>query len=185
MAYLLVGLGNPEKKYESTRHNIGFRVLHQIAAHHHLAFATAKWSDYTTLVYADQKIYLIRPTTYMNQSGEAVAWWTQKKAISPENTLIIYDDLHLPLGKIRLRKGGGTGGHNGLKSIAERLQTSSYPRLRLGIGNDFPPGKQSAYVLSPFSAEENRILEAPLLKAHNAALDFVARGIQATMREYN
>lgn len=151
----VIGLGNPGKKYESTRHNIGFIILDEFAAKHKIAFKSSK-EDYLfsegSLLSSD--FFLVKPTTYMNLSGVAILDFITRYSINVKNILVIVDDVNLELGKIRLRQSGSDGGHNGLKSIIYYLQDNNFPRLRFGVGNQFEKGELAGYVLDRFSKEE-------------------------------
>ena len=152
--YLIVGLGNPGKKYELTRHNIGFIILDKFASKKNLHFKKKENYQYVEGSIGSSTFFLIKPTTYMNLSGIAVSEFLSKTKINLENMLIVVDDVNLELGKIRLRKSGSDGGHNGLKSIIYHLESNQFPRLRFGIGNKFGEGELADYVLSKFSDEE-------------------------------
>lgn len=153
--YSIIGLGNPGKKYELTRHNIGFLILDSFAVKHNLTFKPSKENYfYVEGSLESSTFFLVKPTTYMNLSGLAVSEFSAKYNITPENLLVIVDDVNLSLGKIRLRKNGSDGGHNGIKSIIYHLQSNSFPRLRFGIGNQFEKGEMADYVLSKFTKEE-------------------------------
>lgn len=183
---LLVGLGNIGKEYESSRHNIGFIIVDEIAEKLSVSFGPGNGPfEIAEGRYKGRKITLIKPTTYMNLSGTAV-----KKALAGTKTeaqdcLIIYDDLNLPLGKIRMRESGSAGGHNGIKDIIEKLGTDQFPRLRFGIGHHFTKGKQVDFVLSAFSEEEQEELAQARKKAADAALSFVNDGIERAMNYHN
>lgn len=191
MKYLIVGLGNIGAEYEGTRHNSGFMVLDRL-----LKACTREGGEKPTYVLerhayrAEVKIkgrtlVLIRPTTYMNLSGKAVQYWMQKEKIQPANLLVVVDDIALPVGKIRMKKQGSNGGHNGLANIDELLHTSNYCRLRIGIGNDFGQGHQIDYVLGRFSDEEQTLLDPALDKAVEAVKTFVTLGPDRAMNLYN
>lgn len=152
--YLVVGLGNPGKKYELTRHNIGFIILNNFALKHNLCFKTKKNYQYVEGSYGSSTFFLLKPTTYMNLSGLAVQEFLLYRKVDIENMLVVFDDINLPLGKIRLRKSGSDGGHNGMKSIINSLGSNVFPRLRFGIGNKFDKGEMANYVLSRFSEDE-------------------------------
>lgn len=183
---IIVGLGNIGQEYQGTRHNIGFEVVDAIAETLSITFGPGNGP----FVVAEGRhrgrtVVLIKPTTYMNRSGIAV-----KKALSTyktdvEDCLIIYDDLNLDVGDVRLRAQGSAGGHNGITSIIEQLGSRKFPRMRFGIGNDFPRGKQVDFVLSPFSNSDQKYLEEGIQKAHDAALHFVREGIAKTMNNFN
>lgn len=185
MNYLIVGLGNIGSEYQGTRHNIGFDVLDALAGASNLAFEDKRYGAVTTLSLKGRKLTLLKPSTYMNLSGNAVRYWMQEKKIPIERVLIIVDDLALPLGAIRLKGSGSDAGHNGLKHIAATLGTQQYPRLRFGIGNDYPRGGQIDFVLGPFSSEERELLTARIALAGEAIKSFVLQGLNITMNQYN
>ena len=145
--YLIVGLGNIGSEYAETRHNIGFRVLDALAGVSDTFFKPDRYGDTAEIKFKGRTIRLLKPSTYMNLSGNAVRYWLKKENVEQENLLIIVDDLALPLGTLRLRARGSDGGHNGLKSIDAVLGNNNYARLRFGIGNDFPQGHQVNFVL--------------------------------------
>ncbi|MBO6536473.1 MAG: aminoacyl-tRNA hydrolase [Balneolaceae bacterium] len=182
---IIVGLGNVGQEYEGTRHNIGFEVVDLIAQKLSISFK-AGGGPYVVAEgrHKGRKVILIKPTTYMNRSGTAV-----KKALANYNTnkddcLVIYDDLNLPVGSTRMKPQGSDGGHNGIADINEKIGRE-YPRLRVGIGNDFKRGRQVDYVLSPFDLDEMDEVTASIQKAHEAALAFVNLGIERAMNFYN
>ncbi|MEZ4912524.1 MAG: aminoacyl-tRNA hydrolase [Chitinophagales bacterium] len=183
--FLVVGLGNIGAEYHQTRHNIGFDVLDFIAQENNLSFATDRLAGKTLWRLKGRNVYLIKPSTYMNLSGKALRYWKDKLHVPPENILVIVDDISLDLGKLRLRKNGSSGGHNGLKNIEEVLQTQQYPRLRFGIGNQFSTGKQVDFVLGKWSAEELQQLQEPIARAAEAIQSFVLQGIEPSMNLYN
>src|SRR5882672_10534568 len=152
--YLIAGLGNIGPEYELTRHNIGFLTLDRIADNHKLQFATHRLADKAEFNYKGRQLHLIKPNTFMNLSGKAIAYWLQALKIQKENLLVIVDDIALPFGSIRMRTKGSAAGHNGLKNIEQILAGQEYSRLRFGIGNDFARGQQVDFVLSNFSKEE-------------------------------
>lgn len=186
--YLLVGLGNPGPEYATTRHNIGFRVLDTLANTH---FPEGTWkagrhAEVLETRYRGRPLRLIKPTTYMNLSGKAVGYHAQDfLAGALDQLLVITDELALPFGTLRIRGKGSAGGHNGLQNIEETLRTGSYPRMRCGIGADFPKGTQVDYVLAPFSDTEETILPSILKAGAQAALSFVFHGLAATMTSFN
>lgn len=194
---LLVGLGNPGAKYEATRHNVGFMVVDSIAAKTKTTIESAqasRWASFfgqqSVAIEAEGRFKgypfrLLKPLTYMNLSGSAVKKVMNKYGIAPENVLILFDDIALPLGTIRIRPSGSAGGHNGLQDIIDELGTDAIPRLRFGIGNDFGRGQQADYVLSPFDAADQDLLEATLKAATDAALTFVREGLTVAMNRYN
>ena len=150
MKYLIVGLGNIGSEYAGTRHNIGFMVLDAFAEASNISFSTQRYGDVATMRLKNKQLVLLKPSTYMNLSGNAVRYWQQKENISLENILVIVDDIALPFGAIRIKARGSDAGHNGLKNIAQMLGTESYARLKFGIGNDFARGCQIDYVLGQF-----------------------------------
>ena len=154
MKYLIVGLGNIGSEYQGTRHNIGFRILDAFAEASNISFSTARYGDVGQGRIKNKQIILLKPSTYMNLSGNAVRYWKNQENIPVENILVIVDDIALPFGAIRIKGRGSDAGHNGLKNIAQMLATDAYPRLRFGIGNDFPRGCQIDYVLGQFTLDE-------------------------------
>ncbi len=185
MNYLIAGLGNIGAEYENTRHNAGFLVADHLAARFQVEFKREHLGYLSEFRHKGRKFILLKPTTYMNLSGKAVRYWLQRKKIKPENLLVVVDDINLDFGKIRLRKKGSHGGHNGLKSIEEYLGHSNYARLRIGIGNNFHPGRQSDYVLGEWNAEEKMELPQIIEMAAAAVLDFGTLGVERTMNAYN
>ena len=185
MKYLIVGLGNPGYEYDGTRHNIGFRVVDTLAKDANAAWEDKRYGFVANMRVKNAQLVLLKPTTYMNLSGNAVRYWVEKENISPENILVIVDDLSLPTGTLRLRGKGSDGGHNGLKHIAQILGTQNYARLKFGIGNDFPRGAQADFVLGKFSAEDEAIIEKQLPTACEIAKSFCLAGITITMNQYN
>lgn len=185
MKYLIVGLGNIGEDYRGTRHNIGFMILDAMAMASNISFTTQRYGDVATCRVKNKQLVLLKPSTYMNLSGEAVRYWAQKEKIPVDHILILVDDLALPLGAIRMKGSGSDAGHNGLKNIAAMLGTQAYPRLRFGIGNDFPRGAQVNYVLSRFSAEELDVIKPRLDIAIDAIKTYVLAGLQKAMCDYN
>jgi len=183
--YLIVGLGNIGSEYQDTRHNIGFKILNQLAKDKKTNFETAKLGSIATFNHKGRKLILLKPSTFMNLSGKAVNYWMQKEHISPENLLIITDDLNLNFGNIRLKAKGSDGGHNGLKDIQKVLNTTKYPRFRFGIGDEFSKGRQINYVLGKWSNEENEKLKERLETAGQLILSFTTAGIANTMNQFN
>lgn len=183
---VIVGLGNPGSKYAGTRHNVGFDFLDRFSKTVSIQVGPGKGSYYSgTGVYRRNKLILVKPATYMNLSGDAVQQVLHYYKIAPEQCLVCYDDLDIPIGKIRLRPGGSAGGHNGIKDIIQKLGTHNFPRLRIGIGNDYSKGQQVNYVLSRFSNKEKKIIDETLDTATDAALRFVTDGIDAAMNAFN
>ncbi len=154
MNYLIAGLGNIGTEYAATRHNMGFMVLDAWAQASNAVFRTERYGDITEISFKGRKFILLKPSTYMNLSGDAVRYWMKRLKLPLENLLVVCDDLNLPFGLIRMRKGGSDGGHNGLKDIQALLETTEYARIRIGIGNDFPRGGQVEHVVGQLTAEE-------------------------------
>ena len=185
MKYLIVGLGNIGSEYENTRHNIGFRVLDALAKASNLIFSDGRYGATCEMKIKGRTLVLLKPSTYMNLSGNAVRFWLQKENISIENLLVVVDDLALPFGTLRLKPRGSDAGHNGLKHIQQILGTDNYARLRFGIGNDFPRGGQVNFVLSSFPPEEEKILPEKFERAGEIIKSFCLAGIQLTMTQFN
>ncbi|KQT15537.1 peptidyl-tRNA hydrolase [Chryseobacterium sp. Leaf404] len=185
MKYLIVGLGNKGAEYENTRHNIGFKVAEKIAETLDTPFSTSNFGWMADGKYKGRKVFILKPDTYMNLSGNAVKYWMQKENIPLENVLIITDDLALPFGTLRMKMKGSDAGHNGLKSIQEQLQTQNYARLRFGISAEFSEGRQVDYVLGNWNAEESEKLAERIEKFAKASLSFVFAGIGNTMTAFN
>ncbi len=183
--YLIVGLGNIGEKYENTRHNIGFNILDSFADKEDLTFETKKLGDLTTYKFKGRTFILLKPSTYMNLSGKSVLYWMTKEKIPLENLLIITDDLNLPFGSIRLKTKGSDGGHNGLKDIQEKLNTTNYNRFRFGIGDTFNRGQQVDFVLSKWNDEEKKTLQERLDICHDLIKSFGTSGINITMNTFN
>ena len=185
MKYLITGLGNIGEEYRNTRHNIGFTVLDALAKASNLVFTDGRYGATATLSLKGRQLILLKPSTYMNLSGNAVRYWMQKENIPLENVLVITDDLALPFGTLRLRKKGSDAGHNGLKNIQEVLQTQDYARLRFGISADFSEGKQVDYVLGKWNEEELKTLQDRIDIFAKACLSFVFAGMNNTMNTFN
>ncbi len=185
MKYLIVGLGNIGVEYRNTRHNIGFKVLDALAKASNLVFADGRYGATANLSVKGRQLVLLKPSTYMNLSGNAVRYWMQKENIALENVLVVVDDLALPFGALRLKSKGSDAGHNGLKHIAETLNTQNYARLRFGIGNDFTRGHQIDYVLGDFSEEDMKTLDERIAIACDIIKSFCLAGINITMNQYN
>jgi len=185
MKYLIVGLGNIGAEYDNTRHNVGFDVVDYLAEKYEAKFKQEQHADVAEFKSRGRTFVLIKPSTFMNLSGKAVRYWGQKKKILPENLLVVVDDLNLPYGKMRLRSKGNDGGHNGLKHINQVLNTSTYSRLRIGIGNDFSQGRQVDFVLGEWSGEEKEGLDKILQKASEAVIAFGTIGVSRAMTQYN
>ncbi len=185
MKYLIVGLGNIGSEYAETRHNIGFKVLDALAGASNLFFTTSRYADVCEMRHKGKTFILVKPSTYMNLSGNAVRYWMQQEKIALENILIVTDDLALPYGKIRMRGQGSDGGHNGLKHINEILGTQNYARLRFGISAEFSKGQQVDYVLGKWSEEELKTLQEKIDRACKSVLSFGLIGLTRTMNEFN
>lgn len=185
MNFLIVGLGNIGSEYAQTRHNIGFRVLDALAKASNLVFEDKRYGAVTTLKVKNQTLTLLKPSTYMNLSGNAVRYWMNEKKIPLENILVVVDDLTLPFGQLRMRPGGSEAGHNGLKHISSVLGTQQYARLRFGIGNDFPRGGQVDFVLGEFTDEDLKTMDERLELAGEMVKSFALSGIQFTMNHFN
>ena len=185
MKHLIAGLGNIGEEYRNTRHNVGFMVLDAAAAASGISFTDSRYGSVATLRHKNAQLVLLKPSTFMNLSGNAVRYWLQKEKITPDNLLVITDDIAIPTGSIRLRASGSPGGHNGLASISEVLGSDLYARLRIGIGNDFPRGGQVNYVLGRWSPEELAIIEKRIPLAVEMILHFALAGCELTMTAYN
>ena len=185
MKYLIVGLGTIGDEYAATRHNIGFMTLDAFAEASNVSFATERYGDIARMRLKNKQLVLLKPSTYMNLSGNAVRYWRDKESIPPENILVIVDDLALPFGAIRIKQRGSDAGHNGLKSIAQMLGTPNYARLRFGIGNDFPRGAQVEYVLGRFTPEQRAELPARIDVACDAIREYVLAGAGNAMCKFN
>jgi PTH1 family peptidyl-tRNA hydrolase len=183
--YLIVGLGNFGEKYANTRHNVGFKVLDRFAEQENLTFETQRLGDVTTYKIKGKTLILLKPNTYMNLSGKAVLYWLTKEKIPLENLLVITDDLNLPFGDIRLKTKGSDGGHNGLKDIQEKLNTTSYNRFRFGISDAFNKGRQVDYVLGEWDEDEIKNLKERLDLSVNLIKSFVLEGISIAMNTFN
>jgi PTH1 family peptidyl-tRNA hydrolase len=185
MKYLVAGLGNDEPKYFNTRHNIGFNVLDALSGASNTPFELDRLAHRAVVRHKGRSLVLIKPTTYMNLSGKAVSYWLQKEKIPIDRLLVITDDLALPFGTLRLRGKGSDGGHNGLKSIQESLNSNVYARLRFGIGDEFSRGSQVDYVLSPWTEPESIALPERLDQSCEIIKSFVTVGLNGTMSSFN
>ena len=183
--YLIVGLGNPGDEYAQTRHNTGFMVLDAFAKASNVVISDRRYGFVAETSLRGRKVFLLKPTTYMNLSGEAVRYWMIKEHIDLDHLLVIVDDIALPFGQIRIRPKGADGGHNGLKSINDLLQSQQWARLRFGIGNDFPPGAQVDYVLGYPTPEELAVLPERAKVAIDAIKAFCLSGVTFAMNNYN
>ncbi|WP_308778146.1 aminoacyl-tRNA hydrolase [uncultured Bacteroides sp.] len=185
MKYLIVGLGNIGDEYRNTRHNIGFMVLDALAKASNIVFKDGRYGATATLPLKGRQLLLLKPSTYMNLSGNAVRYWMQQEKIPLENVLVVVDDLALPFGSLRLKGKGSDAGHNGLKHIAATLGTQNYARLRFGIGNDFPKGGQVGYVLGHFDENDLKLMPERLETAGEIIKSFCLAGLNITMNQYN
>lgn len=182
--YLIVGLGNPGDEYAGTRHNIGYMVLDAFAKASNIVFEDKRYGYLAETSVKGRKVFLLKPTTFMNLSGNAVRYWLNKENIDQARLLVIVDDLSLPLGSFRLKGNGSNGGHNGLGHI-QQLIGQQYARLRIGIGNDFPRGGQIDWVLGKFSHDELTALSPTIETASDVIRSFVLSGLDFTMNAYN
>ena len=185
MKFLIIGLGNLGNEYAHTRHNIGFDVVNAFVMKHKGSFRTDRLAYVADIKWKGKTFVCVCPTTYMNLSGKAVKFWMDKEKIEAVNMLVIVDDLALPLNKLRLRPGGSDAGHNGLKSLQETLGTVAYPKLRFGIGSDYPKGMQSDFVLGKWRKEEEPLVKLKIERAVQAIETFATQGITAAMNEIN
>lgn len=183
--FLIVGLGNIGAEYVNTRHNIGFKVVDYLARKEGLDFQTVKLGSLAEYKTKGRTLLLLKPNTYMNLSGKAVQYWMEKEKIEKDNVLIITDDLNLGFGTIRIKPKGSDGGHNGLKSIQQTLNTSEYPRFRFGISDDFKKGRQVDYVLGNWDEEEQAKLPERLEMASEVIKSFALSGLEQTMTSFN
>ena len=182
--YLIVGLGNIGPEYELTRHNTGFMVLDAFAKASNTVFEDRRYGFVAETSLKGRKVFLLKPSTYMNLSGNAVRYWLNKESIDQQRLLVVSDDVALPLGAFRLKANGSNGGHNGLGHI-QQLIGQQYARLRMGIGSDFPHGAQIDYVLGRYSQEELQVLQPSIDVAVDVIRSFVLAGIDITMNQYN
>ena len=182
--YLIVGLGNPGTEYAETRHNTGFMVLDAFAKASNIVFEDKRYGYVAETSIKGRKVILLKPTTYMNLSGNAVRYWLNKENIEQSRLLVISDDVALPLGQFRLKGNGSNGGHNGLGHI-QQLIGQNYPRLRMGIGNDYPQGQQIQWVLGRYNDEQLQTLQPAIDVAVDIIRSFVLAGIDITMNQYN
>jgi PTH1 family peptidyl-tRNA hydrolase len=185
MKFLIAGLGNIGSEYAHTRHNIGFDVVEAFVKKHDGEFKTERFASVAVVKLKGKTCVCILPATYMNLSGKAVKYWMDKEKVEAGNILVVMDELALPLSRIRLRGSGSDGGHNGLKSIQESLQTTTYPRLRFGIGSNFPKGRQVEYVLGKWTAEEAPLVKKKIDASVEVIENFVLSGIAISMNSAN
>ena len=182
--YLIVGLGNPGYEYENTRHNTGFMVLDKMAESAGVSFEDKRYGYVAETSIKGRKVFLLKPTTYMNLSGNAVRYWLQKENIDHKRLLVVVDDLSIPLGDYRLKGNGSNGGHNGLGNI-QQLIGQQYARLRMGIGNEFQRGQQVDWVLGKYTDEDMRTLQPSIDEAVEIIRSFVLAGLDITMNQFN
>lgn len=184
-SYLVVGLGNIGPEYSKTRHNMGFMVLDAWSQASNTAFNTMRYGDVAEIHLKGRTVYLLKPSTYMNLSGNAVRYYLQKLPIPTDRLLVICDDINLPFGKLRMRKNGSDGGHNGLKNIAECLETENYARIRMGVGHEFSTGAQADYVLGNLSEEEMKEMDNLSEKVIQGVKDWIFVGADKAMNVLN
>lgn len=199
---LIVGLGNPGPEYDGSRHNIGFAVVDAVAEKRNVAWTSTVDAGFFERLrqfgrvaqgahmlgegrFRSAAFAVLKPLTYMNRSGEAVAAILRRYQLNPEDMLVAVDDINLPVGAIRIRPRGSAGGHNGLEDVAKCLNSENFPRMRIGVGSNFDRGGQARYVLSPFTEEEQPIIEDTVHRARDAALTFVSHGVGVAMNRYN
>jgi PTH1 family peptidyl-tRNA hydrolase len=185
MSYLIAGLGNIGSEYQGTRHNIGFDIVEALVTKYDGSFSTDRLAAKAEISFRGKTITCIKPSTFMNLSGKAIRYWLEKKKIPVERLLVITDDIALPLSRLRLRGNGTDAGHNGLRSVFEELQTDKYPRLRYGIGNDFPRGMQVEYVLGNWPKDLLPFIKIKNEKTVQVVESFVNMGLERTMNDYN
>lgn len=185
MNHLIVGLGNIGPEYARTRHNIGFRVVDTLAQAAGSAWEDKRYGAVATVKVKNQTLTLLKPSTYMNLSGNAVRYWMNEKKIGLERLLVVVDDLALPFGALRMKPGGSEAGHNGLRHITQTLGTQQYARLRFGIGNDFARGAQVDFVLGEFGDDDLRLMPERLALAADAVRAYALSGLQFAMNHYN
>lgn len=185
MKYLIVGLGNVGDEYAHTRHNIGFDVVASFLQKHQGQFSIGRLAYHAEIKWKGKVFVCICPTTYMNLSGKAVKYWMEKENIDRTNLLVIVDDLATSLDKIRIKPGGSDAGHNGLKSIQDSIGTTEYPKLRFGIGSDFPKGMQADFVLSKWKKDEEPLVQKKIDASVEAIGVFATQGIATAMNQYN
>ena len=185
MNFLIVGLGDIGKEYEDTRHNIGFMVADQLVKESNASWSLLKHAYYAEFKQRGHNVYVIKPTTYMNLSGKAMNYWMQQLKVSIENTMVVVDDLAIPFGSLRIKPKGSAAGHNGLRSIEATCGGQNYPRLRFGIGDNYPKGRQVDFVLGPFDKDEQKDLPALIDHSIKMIQSFVNIGIELTMTNLN
>ena len=185
MKYLIIGLGNPGNEYKDTRHNIGFKILDELAFQQNTSFVLDRHVFLADCKYKSRRLILVKPNTFMNLSGKAVYYWLKKLKLDISNILVVTDDIALPLGVLRIKPKGSDGGHNGLKNINNTLLTNAYPRLRFGIGSSFNRGIQAEYVLNDFKEEERDIVTKSINTSVEINKSFSTINIERTMNLFN
>ncbi len=185
MKYLIAGLGNIGSEYKHTRHNIGFDVLDSLAKESDASFSDKRYAFVTEIKYKARAFVLIKPTTYVNRSGLAVNYWLKKEKIPLENCLVVYDEVALPFGALRIKPKGGSAGHNGIQNIIDVMGTSIFTRLRFGIGDDFYPGQKVNFVLGNWAGDEEKELPFLIDKCSEIIKSFGTIGLQHTMNQFN
>ena len=185
MNHLIVGLGNIGDEYKDTRHNMGFRILDALAKASNICFEDKRYGFVAEMRVKNQNLILLKPSTYMNASGNAVRYWADKRKIDLDRILIVSDDISLPFGTLRMKPGGSEGGHNGLKSVTQCLGTNKYARLRFGVGNDFPHGAQVDWVLGTFNEKELSVMDERVHTAGEMITTYCLSGIQVAMNQFN
>ena len=183
--FLIVGLGNIGDKYTNTRHNIGFKIVDEVAEEYKVNFETEKLGDVATFRFKGRTFILLKPSTYMNLSGKAVKYWMDKENIAVDNLLVITDDLNIDFGTIRIKAKGSDGGHNGLKDIQEKLGANKYPRFRFGVGGNYSKGRQVDFVLGDWNKEETSFLIERLPTSAKIVASFGTAGLANTMNTFN
>jgi len=183
--YLIAGLGNIGPDYNGTRHNIGFDVVDYLAAKFDVSYKSERYGFVGSFRHKGRTFILLKPTTYMNLSGQAIRYWMQKEKIKSSNLMVVLDDLNIQFGAVRIKSKGGAGGHNGLKNIEQLLNSAQYPRLRVGIGNKYSKGRQVDFVLGKWTAEEEEQLSLVIKHSIDAILSFGSIGLERTMNQYN
>jgi PTH1 family peptidyl-tRNA hydrolase len=183
--FLIIGLGNIGPEYAKTRHNIGFDVVHAFVEKHGGKFNSGRHAFVAEIKFKGKPVACICPTTFMNASGKAFKYWMEKEKVVLENTLTVVDDVALPLEKLRLRPGGSAGGHNGLKDIEATIGTTNYPKLRFGVGNNYPKGMQADFVLSKWLKTEEPLVLLKIEKCIEIIEQFITSGIEQTMATFN
>jgi len=183
--FLIIGLGNIGDKYTNTRHNIGFKIVDEVAEEHNVTFETEKLGDVATFRFKGRTFVLLKPSTFMNLSGKSVKYWMDKEKISVENILVVTDDVNIDFGVIRVKAKGSAGGHNGLKDIQEKLNTQQYARFRFGVGGNYSRGKQVDFVLGEWTKEETSQLIERLPTSAKVIASFGTAGLNNTMNTFN